>query len=120
MPDRNGFDHQRLGAYGEDRVLRWYLERGYELLDRNWRCPDGEIDLVLRHDRTVVFCEVKTRSSHRFGAPQEAVGRVKQRRLRHLAVAWLGSHPDHGASDRLRFDVGAVTSGRIEVIESAF
>ena len=41
MPDRSGYDHRRLGVYGEDRVLRWYLERDYRLLDRNWRCPRG-------------------------------------------------------------------------------
>ena len=121
MPDRNGYDHRRLGAWGEERVARWYLDRGYEVLDRNWRCPDGELDLVLSSGDTVVFCEVKTRSSHRRGRPQEAVGWDKRRRIRRLALRWLAARPAGWARPRhLRFDVAAVTGGRIEVLESAF
>ncbi len=119
-PDR--YDHRRLGVYGEDRAQRWYLERGYILLDRNWRCPDGELDLVLgRGDgdgSTIVFCEVKTRTNHRFGSPFEAVGRDKQRRLRQLALRWLDARDVRVR--HLRFDVAAVTSGRIEVLTDAF
>ncbi len=123
QPERTRrYDSGRLGAYGEDRAQRWYLERGYDLLDRNWRHPDGELDLVLAIDepggRAVVFCEVKTRSTGRFGAPYEAVGRDKQRRLRRLALQWLAAHDLRAA--RLRFDVASVTSGRIEVLLDAF
>ena len=118
MPDRSGYDHRRLGVYGEDRVLRWYLDRDHRLLERNWRCADGEIDLILERDDCVVFCEVKTRSSNRFGTPAEAVGRDKQRRLRHLAVLWLAGSGRR--FDHIRFDVAAVTSGRIQVVEGAF
>jgi putative endonuclease len=116
------FDHRRLGEYGEDRAQAWYLERGYVLYDRNWRCPDGELDLVLGlvegSVHTVVFCEVKTRSTQRFGSPFEAVGRDKQRRLRNLALRWLEANDVRAR--RLRFDVVAVTSGRVEVLEGAF
>ena len=116
------YDQRLLGQYGEDRAQRWYLERGYLLYDRNWRCADGELDLVLGlvegPVHTVVFCEVKTRTNHRFGSPFEAVGRDKQRRLRHLALVWLDEH-DVRARD-LRFDVAAVTSGRVEVLHDAF
>ena len=75
---------RRLGIAGEDAVARWYEAAAYELLDRNWRCRDGELDLVVRRDSTLVFCEVKTRASTRFGAPVEAVTATKQRRLRTL------------------------------------
>ena len=118
MPDRSGYDHRRLGAFGEERALRWYLGQGYDLLDRNWRCPQGEIDLVLWRDGTVVFCEVKTRSSTRFGSPFEAVGRDKQRRLRRLGSLWLAEASLRATG--LRFDVAAVTGARVEVLEGAF
>ena len=60
-PDR--YDHRRLGVYGEDRAQRWYLERGYVLLDRNWRCPDGELDLVgrVKGNEGLVVVEVRAR-----------------------------------------------------------
>lgn len=119
---RRRYDHRRLGEYGEDRAQAWYLARGYLLYDRNWRCADGELDLVLGlvdgTVHTVVFSEVKTRSTQRFGSPFEAVGRDKQRRLRQLALRWLAAHDVRAR--HLRFDVVAVTSGRIEVLEGAF
>lgn len=99
-------------------MARWYVARGYEVLDRNWRCPQGEVDLVLHRQGTVVFCEVKTRSSGRFGSPLEAVGRDKQRRLRRLAVAWLAEH--RGTHPQVRFDVAAVTGARVQVVQGAF
>jgi len=114
---------RRLGASGEDLAAAWYAERGYRVLDRNWRCNDGELDLVLGAPRLVVFCEVKTRSSGAFGAPFEAVTFAKQRKLRGLAMRWLDAHPHRGAD--LRFDVASVYAPRgteptIEVIEAAF
>ena len=88
------------------------------MVDRNWRCSAGELDLVVRLDRTIVFCEVKARASDAFGGGLAAVGRVKQRRLRGLAVAWLEAHDCHGVD--VRFDVAAVTGTEIDVIEAAF
>jgi putative endonuclease len=120
VPDRSGYDHRRLGAWGEDLVARRYLEAGYRVLDRNWRCPTGELDLVLGHGRTVVFCEVKTRSSERFGSPLEAVGPTKQRKLRAVALVWLAEHPALGPRREIRFDVAGVLGGRVEVVEGAF
>jgi putative endonuclease len=101
-------------------VAAWYVERGYEVLARNWRCPEGELDLVLRDGRTVVFCEVKTRSSTAFGAPVEAVTRAKQARLRRLAGCWLESADRAARTSAIRFDVASVLAGEIEVIEGAF
>ena len=75
-----------LGTSGEDAVARWYEREGYEILDRNWRVREGEIDLVVRRGTTVVFCEVKTRRGTGFGFPAEAVTVAKQRRLRGLAL----------------------------------
>jgi putative endonuclease len=108
-----------LGADGEATVARWYERRGYEVVARNWRCRDGELDLVLRNGRTFVFCEVKTRSSDAFGAPVEAVGREKQARLRRLAARWLeDAAPMRPA--QIRFDVASVLAGDVEVLEGAF
>jgi putative endonuclease len=113
---------QRLGARGEQLVAEWYAARGYRIVARNWRCREGEIDLVVWSRRgDLVFCEVKTRSSARFGVPAEAVTAAKQRRLRVLAARFLATHGREVAGRRgLRFDVAAVTAGRVEVIEAAF
>ena len=108
-----------LGAAGESAVAAWYADRGYEVVARNWRCPTGELDLVVRKGRMLVFCEVKTRSSTAFGAPVEAVTAAKQARLRRLAGCWLeAAGPTRTAE--IRFDVASVLAGEIEVIEGAF
>ena len=79
-----------LGAYGESLAARHLVEvAGMVLLDRNWRCTAGEIDLVLRDGAVLVVCEVKTRSSVACGTPHEAVGPAKLDRLRRLAVRWM-------------------------------
>lgn len=109
-----------LGAEGEAAVAAWYLQKGYAVLARNWRCPSGELDLVVRKGRTLVFCEVKTRSSAAFGAPVEAVTPAKQARLRRLAGCWLESAGRPASVSDLRFDVASVLAGHIEVIEGAF
>jgi putative endonuclease len=109
---------QALGATGEATAAAWYEANGYEVVARNWRCRDGEIDLILRQGPTIVFCEVKTRSSAAFGTPAEAVTRSKQLRLRRLAARWLDEHPARGAA--LRFDVAAILAGDLQVIEGAF
>lgn len=112
------FDPRRLGADGEDVVARWYVERGYSVLARNWRCSEGELDLILARGDTVVVCEVKTRASTRFGSPFEAVGRDKQRRLRRLTARWLAENASLRPQE-VRIDVAAVVSRRVEVIEGA-
>jgi putative endonuclease len=109
---------QALGASGEQLAAEWYEANGYEVVVRNWRCRDGEIDLVLRRRDELVFCEVKTRSSDAFGVPAEAVTPTKQRRLRVLAARYLSESTFRPAD--IRFDVAAVLAGEVEVLEAAF
>src|SRR5437588_6460582 len=108
-----------LGRSGEDAVAAWYLNRGYELVARNWRCRDGELDIVVRRGRAFVFCEVKSRSSTAFGFPVEAVTRAKQARIRRLAARWLDDEAPVRPA-QIRFDVASVLDGQIEVLERAF
>jgi putative endonuclease len=106
------------GAFGEELVARWYTDRGYEILARNWRTRSGELDLVAGTADVVVFCEVKSRSSTAYGSPFEAVTSAKQARLRRLALEWLEATGTRRPS--LRFDVAAVLSGKVDVLEAAF
>lgn len=90
-----------LGRFGEAYAARHLVEQGMVLLDRNWRCEAGEIDLVLRDGRVLVFCEVKTRSSSTHGSPLEGVTEAKAARLRRLAARWLAVHPLRPAGVRI-------------------
>ena len=81
-----------IGAYGEDVVARLLTEQGMVVLDRNWRCQLGELDLVCRDGNELVAVEVKTRSGQQFGAPVEAVTARKAARLRRLLGRWLSQH----------------------------
>ena len=84
-----GATHNRaLGQYGERLAERHLVEAGLVVLDRNWRCREGEIDLVLRDGDVLVVCEVKTRSTLDRGTPHEAVGPTKLERLLRLAMRW--------------------------------
>jgi putative endonuclease len=107
-----------LGDSGEDAAAAWYEANGYEVVARIWRCREGELDLVVRRARTIVFCEVKTRTTDRFGVPAEAVTYEKRQRIRVLAAKWLTDAPVRARE--IRFDVAAVMGGVVEVIEGAF
>ena len=111
-----------VGSRGELLAAEWYEGHGYEVVERNWRRREGEVDLIVRHGRTVVFCEVKTRTDDRFGTGAEAVVVPKQRRIRRLAARWLSElTPATGrALVEVRFDVVSITGGTVEVIEAAF
>ena len=101
-----------LGRYGEQLAAEHLTAAGMTVLARNWRCAQGELDLVLRDaDGTVVFCEVKTRSGTGYGEPSEAVGHRKASTLRILAGLWLAEHRPAGAAD-LRFDVVSIVRRR--------
>jgi putative endonuclease len=111
-----GRQNGALGAYGERVAARHLVEEGLEVLDRNWRCDAGEIDLVLRDGEVLVFCEVKTRTSSAYGHPLEAVTPAKAERLRRLAERWIQEHDVR--PDGIRIDlVGVLVAerGRAEV-----
>jgi putative endonuclease len=78
-----------LGRHGEQLAAEYLQQAGFRILDRNWRCADGEIDIVMVDRRVLVACEVKTRSGAGYGTPLEAITRQKVRRLRHLAIRWV-------------------------------
>lgn len=104
MPTRQG----RLGRWGEQVALAFLADRGWSVVERNWRCRYGEIDLIV-HDPiggVLAFVEVKTRRSEDFGGPLAAVDARKAARLRRLAGIWLHEHPHRAALVRL--DVVAV------------
>jgi len=103
-------------------VAEWYAERGYDIVARNWRCRQGEIDIIASRDSLLVICEVKTRATADFGSPALAVDADKQQRLRRLAAHWLSENPNSRVA--VRFDVAAVVGPKdkvaLEVIEAAF
>lgn len=112
MPPRR----DRVWRIGERAAWEAYRRRGYRLLARNWRCPLGELDLVVAGAGVVVVCEVKARTSTELGAPVEAVTPAKRRKLRALAEAFLAAR---GLGDApCRLDVASVRvrpGGRTEV-----
>lgn len=99
-----------LGDLGERIAARHLVEAGFTVLDRNWRCDAGEIDIVAADGRTVVVCEVKTRSSSRFGTPLEAITSAKAARLHRLGWLWVRAHQLR--FDALRVDIVAVVRRR--------
>ena len=104
---------QALGRSGEDLAVDHLEAQGYAILDRNWRCSIGEVDIVARDGATTVVVEVKTRSGSGFGHPLEAITPVKLARLRRLAAAWC---ENHGPVDRLRVDAISVLADRDGVV----
>lgn len=95
-----------LGRRGENVAAEWFERRGFVVLDRNWRCASGELDLVVRGDGVTAFAEVKTRTSVAFGHPFEAITPAKAARLRRLAAEWCRQRgPVPG---RIRIDAIAV------------
>jgi putative endonuclease len=105
-----------LGKRGEAIAADHLVSAGLTILERNWRCRQGEIDLVARDGDELVFVEVKTRTSVAFGHPLEAITVAKLARLRRLAGAWCDEHP--GVHARLRIDAIAIiapTHGLVEI-----
>ncbi len=95
-----------LGRQGEQLAVEHLRKAGFRILDRNYRCADGELDIVAADRRTLVACEVKTRSDVRYGTPIEAVTNAKLRRIRRLAVHWVLTHGV--IFDELRVDIVGV------------
>ena len=100
-----------LGRHGEDIAARHLTSVGMVVLDRNWRCEAGELDIVARDGDTLVVCEVKTRSGTAYGSPLEAVTDDKAARLRRLAARWLSEHRVRPAGVRIDL-VGVLRPGR--------
>jgi putative endonuclease len=99
-----------LGRYGEDVAARHLVEAGLTIIERNWRCELGEVDIVAREGDALVVCEVKTRSSTDFGTPIEAVTADKAARLQRLAARWVSEHSVQ--PDIVRVDVVSVLHPR--------
>ncbi|MCZ2524386.1 YraN family protein [Streptomyces sp. NPDC059506] len=100
-----------LGRYGEDVAARLLADAGMTVLARNWRCREGEVDIVARDGDALVVCEVKTRTENSFQHPLAAVDRAKAERLRRLAERWTAEHggPPPGG---VRLDLVAVVLPR--------
>lgn len=99
----------RLGRAGEERAARYLTSRGYVVIDRNWRCGQGEIDIVATRGDHLSIIEVKTRRSAAFGHPFEAVDERKRRRLWGLAYAWRDTHRELAGTRVLRVEVIGIT-----------
>jgi len=116
-----GFNNA-LGRFGEDVAAAHLIDDGWTILDRNWRCRSGELDIVARDRTAVVFVEVKTRSGVGYGSPIEAITPVKAARLRSLALEWLAVR--RISVRTLRFDVVSVlrtdTGVEIDHVRGAF
>ncbi|MFB4351704.1 YraN family protein [Microbacterium sp. LS_15] len=108
-----------LGRAGEERAARHLQDRGYEILARNWRCSQGEIDIVAATSGWLCVVEVKTRSSAAFGHPLDAIDSRKLGRLWQLAYAWVAAHPERARGLGLRVEAIAImgsdpASGEVE------
>lgn len=102
--------NRQIGAFGEATIATYLQLRNFEIIDRNWRIKEGEIDLIASDQSGVIhFVEVKTRSSLAFGDPLEAIDRNKARRLQRLALAWLVTN--HHFGHEFSIDVAAVLLG---------
>lgn len=99
--------NKSLGARGEDAAAAYLIRQGWTVLERNWRCPEGELDIIAHDGVRHVVCEVKTRSSTDFGDPLDAISRPKALRLRRLACRWAAANGMGGA------DVGVDVLGLI-------
>lgn len=111
-------DRHRKGVQGEARAELFLREKGYLILERNFRCRFGEIDLIAEDRETLVFIEVKYRRNGMMGLPEEAVTLHKQQKICQCALFYLASHPSSGRS--IRFDVIAILGEKITHFEHAF
>src|SRR4051812_10179 len=107
MNQRPADNRKRLGAYGEQLAERYLREHGCHVLERNWRCRSGEIDLIAMDGEVVVFIEVRTRRmTGRFGTPQESVNHRKQKQVRDTSQVYLHMNNKHDC--KVRFDLISV------------
>lgn len=110
--------HIITGKIGEAKAYNYAQKQGYEIIEANYKNFIGEIDLIYRDGTTLVFCEVKTRTSEKFGLPREAVTPAKQRKIRTVAsvyIKYLKKQYEH-----FRFDVMEIIDDDITLIKNAF
>lgn len=110
---------RKLGARVEQQVKEYLMGQGFDILELNYRCRQGEIDIIAREQEYYVFIEVKYRSTLQYGTPQEAVGSAKQKRICGAAKYYLYCHK-LGEFTPVRFDVAAVMGNTISYIKNAF
>ncbi|MBT0653812.1 YraN family protein [Geomobilimonas luticola] len=106
MKGEAGSDNRSVGARGEEVAVAFLKGKKYVILERNFRCKGGEVDIVARDGGTIVFVEVKSRRSESYGPPQLSVTPFKQRQISKAALTWLAKNRQHDAS--ARFDVIAI------------
>lgn len=106
------------GKKGEDAAAKYLKKQGYRILERNYRTPFGEADIVCRKGRILAFTEVKSRSSLRFGSPSEAVDWNKQKRYVLIAKHYMSVHNTYDVC--VRFDIVEILDGNINHIQNAF
>ena len=116
--DGERMNKREKGQAGEVRAAVCLEEKGYRILERNYRCGHGEVDLIASKDGWIVFVEVKYRKTDSMGLPQEAVNRRKQQRISRAALFYLTEHSL--AENRIRFDVIAILGEKITHLEDAF
>lgn len=113
---------KRLGIIGEKLAIDFLKKNNYQIIQQNYRCPFGEIDIIALKKNTLCFIEVKTRSSGRFGLPQEAIDERKKRTIAHVALSFMQHYKIE--DKKVQFDVIAVCitahGHNIELIENAF
>ena len=112
-------DHQQRGHEAEERACRYLQQQGLQLIHRNYRCRQGELDLIMRDQQSTVFIEVRYRSNPNFGNSAESVDGRKQAKLIATAMHYLQQHPTL-ARRPARFDVIAIAPGTLEWIRDAF
>lgn len=105
--ERTNTGRRAIGATGEALAVDWLVAKGYRIVDRNWRCRSGEVDVVAWDRGTLVFVEVKTRTGPTAGHPFEAITPTKAARLRQLVPQWFHEHPETSAPF-IRIDAVAV------------
>jgi putative endonuclease len=112
----------KTGRQGEDIAVRFLRKEGYLILERNFRCPFGEVDIIARQRDVLVFVEVRSRRSESFGTPLESVGSIKQKKLSRIALSYIQKKRLEGC--KARFDVLGIKilgeTNEIELIRDAF
>lgn len=116
--------NRQFGSYAEGLVIKFLQEQGYKILQKNYRCKFGEIDIIAKHQEFLVFIEVKARTSCKFGLPQDSINYHKQQKIRNVSQVYLSVHNLH--QKPIRYDVVALLFNKqyelekIEVIKNAF